>query len=338
MVGTLPHLSSSGSWSEADEWMCAVAWQLPVNLSGLRFRPQESPGQSQYHKNVRQHVARVSERLRVQLARNQWSEVHTNIVQTSSASAKSKCALLAQRLQSPGPPVHLMLDRIQLTNHRAAVASFLCSDWFLAQHAKNYFARNLLPHSTSQIERARDAGAEENTLCIACWHKRREPFLESEFHVLCVCPEYAAARQDFVAAGARLDTNADVIAALSSNSKDGAERLGKLLARMRQIRRRLKLDMERHSEAFARKNFACRRAAWRLKKRASCRHGVLFAETPPHGCKCMSVESSSEADWRHARYMPALDHELKCIIAVPFQSENFTRLATLQHQARQMGW
>lgn len=40
----------------------------------------------------------------------------------------------------------------------------------------------------------------------------------------------------------------------------------------------------------------------------------------------------------NAVYMPGLNHDLKMIIAVPFQLASYIRLGTLQAQVRQQGW
>ena len=208
----------------------------------------------------------------------------------------------------------------------------------MAKYAKNYYPRNLIPQSRAQIDRTLDAGCEPNAVCLACWQHRREVFLESEFHTLCVCPEYTAARHQLLSSGKTLNTQADMIAALAYKSRTEARQLGDFLARIRQTRRRLKLRFERFPETVPSKSFACRRAAWRLKRRASCRHGVLFTILPVNGCQCMNMEQSTDADWIHARFMPALDYDLKIIAVVPFHRERFLRLASLQHTVRQLGW
>ena len=95
--------------------------------------------------------------------------------------------------------------------------------------------------------------------------------------------------------------------------------------------------MEQLDEKFMRKNFAAKRAAWRIKGKPACRHGVLFAHPPADGCKCMDT-SSTEADWQHARYMPAIDDDLKCIIAVRFHQQSYKRLALLQAEIRARRW
>ena len=166
---------------------------------------------------------------------------------------------------------------------------------------------------------------------------RRQAFRESEYHVFCVCPEYEAARQEFTAERP-LNTIADMMTALSCKTKADAEKLGKFLTRMRQKRRRLKVVFERHSDQVTSKGFAVKRAAWRLQRRPSCRHGVLFTSLPEGGCKCMPRPSTDEAAWQHARFMPALDHDLKIIVAVPFQRDTYIKLDTLQRTARNLGW
>ena len=51
----------------------------------------------------------------------------------------------------------------------------------------------------------------------------------------------------------------------------------------------------------------------------------------------MNMTSISE-DWTHAKYMPALNEELKIIVAVPFKFGEFERLGILQARARHLGW
>jgi hypothetical protein len=153
-----------------------------------------------------------------------------------------------------------------------------------------------------------------------------------------VCPEYDAARQEFIAESRTLTTIADMMAALSCKTKADAEKLGKFLTRMRQKRQKLKVAFERHSDQVTSKGFAVKRAAWRLRSRPFCRHGVLFTSLPEGGCKCMPRPSTNEADWQHARFMPALDHDLKIIVAVPFHRDTYIKLNTLQRTARNLGW
>ena len=59
---------------------------------------------------------------------------------------------------------------------------------------------------------------------------------------------------------------------------------------------------------------------------------------PENGCKCMAMSTSSESDWEHAHYMPVPSHDLKIIVAAPFQRDRFKRLAALQHMTQSWGW
>ena len=129
-----------------------------------------------------------------------------------------------------------------------------------------------------------------------------------------------------------------MIKILSSQDMQLTRKVGEFMVRVRQKRRHMKLKFEALNTAVLTRGFACRRAAWRFKKRFACRHGVLFIHAPTHGCKCMSIDESSDADWESARFMPALDHDLKSIVAVPFQLESYRKLNELQHLSRTYGW
>ena len=134
-----------------------------------------------------------------------------------------------------------------------------------------------------------------------------------------------------------MNTREDLCNLVSLGANDRGAAVGEFLVRIRQIRRKRKVYFESLSDKMLMKNFAGKRAAWRLRRRPSCRHGVLFTALPENGCKCMSLDSC-EADWREARFMPALDHELKCLIAVPFSMPAFKRLSILQAEARRLDW
>eukprot|EP00973_Karenia_brevis_P075496 10486874-Karenia_brevis.AAC.1 len=103
-------------------------------------------------------------------------------------------SFLAHQLCQPGPPLHIGIGYIPLPSDRAALASFVCGDWFLGKFACNWFAKNLLPRS-DQVEAATDPAR----ICLSCWHSRRTVFFEDENHVLWTCPDNAKARCDFAA-------------------------------------------------------------------------------------------------------------------------------------------
>ena len=164
--------------------------------------------------------------------------------------------------------------------------------------------------------------------------------MEDEFHVLCVCPEYAKPRADLLdqlAEQFTLNSTNDLLQLISTCDAVTMRAVGSFLVRVRQTRRRLKNSFEQLNEKFNVHSFASKRVAWRLRGKASCRHGVLFAQLPASGCKCMNTDST-DMDWIHAKHMPALSASLKCIVAVRFDRHTFKRLAVLQAEARAMQW
>ena len=146
--------------------------------------------------------------------------------------------------------------------------------------------------------------------------------------MVCVCPEYRRARQELLSSlppTHGLDTYQALVQLFSGSPQSSLPACGKFLARTRQARRRLKLQFESLSRQMESRSFACKRIAWRIKRKYCCRHGVLFEHMPDGGCKCMIGSDVSE-DWVLARFMPALDENLKTIVAVPFERQSFVRL------------
>ena len=155
----------------------------PTYISGRRFCPA-SPSELQSQR-VRTHVRFTTRSLRVALTRQHWSACYESIVEAAIASQHSKVGFLAIRLQQPGLPVHLTLNCVAISSHRAALASFLCADWFFGEYTKNYYAKSLLPRTVAHIEKAREGGVAPKAVCMCCWHLRRLAVLEDAFHVVC---------------------------------------------------------------------------------------------------------------------------------------------------------
>ena len=179
-----------------------------------------------------------------------------------------------------------------------------------------------------------------DTVCLACWHLRRISVQEDEFHIACVCPEYRNARRDLLThlqPGVNLNCIKDLLDILSGNDTVALRAAAQFLLRALQTKRRQKLNLERLSSRLESASFAGKRAAWRLKRKPCCGHGVLFTKLPPLGCQCMSATTTPEA-WQDACFMPSLDQELKALIAVPFDQSSRKRLAVLQAEARALGW
>eukprot|EP00973_Karenia_brevis_P040259 5561140-Karenia_brevis.AAC.1 len=91
------------------------------------------------------------------------------------------------------------------------------------------------------------------------------------------------------------------------------------------------------SERLRMRSFAARKISWKASNKTVCRHGVFFASSQAVCCPCMST-SSSEDDWHLARHMASLDHELRAIIVVPWDSRNFKRLGQLRAEMRRLNW
>ena len=261
-------------------------------------------------------------------------------MESAAGSESSKLTFLALRLQSPGRPVHLLLDTVAFPSHRNSLASLLCGDWFLGKYAHNYFARELLPTSPRHQQIVQELGISASSVCLSCWHNRRTAITEDEIHVICHCPEHERARRtflDIVGPSHSLNSTQDFLALLANPGTRVAKEIGILLTRIRQTRRKRKLQWEHYSHDFLASSFAVRRAAWRMKRRPTCRHGILFSKLPATGCPCMASHTT-DSDWSSACFMPALSHKLKTIVAKPFNKDEFMRLALLQHRARQLGW
>jgi hypothetical protein len=333
-----PFLSSSGSWSDEGEWLSFHAFGLPVNVGGLRVRPKASWTEPRLAKATKFHIKRIVQVLRVKLIREMWSAVYENALESSRTSASSKLTLVTLCLQSPGPPLHLAIDHVALPGHRSALASFLCGDWYLAKYARNYFAKGLLPRLPRHMARVDESGLVASSVCLACWHRRRTLHFEDEFHIVCVCPEYTAARNellDCLQLGTQLNSHLDIVGLLSGSCESNFRALARFLARARQIRRRVRMSLESDNLRVETTTFAVRKAAWRFKGKFSCRHGVLYSTAPAGGCKCMCA-SSVPSDWEHAKLMPSISTELRTIVAVPFTLATYVRLGLLQTQLRQL--
>ena len=182
-------------------------------------------------------------------------------------------------------------------------------------------------------------------VCLHCWHNLRVPCEENEAHVLFRCPAYHHQRCDFTR-----DVTATCTSELSSNFSDKSkmeflfacqrpqdwEALGRFLARVRQIRRKMRSAMINRNAKLLELTFETQRKEWRRSGRHVCRHGVFFDETLPHPCPC--TQTANVADWSRAILMPALHDELKCIVTDTFARETFQRLGVLQAEVRRRGW
>lgn len=257
----------------------------------------------------------------------------------------SKTALLSIRLTTPGPSLPCILEFIGLGLSRQAVCTLFSGDWFLGRYAGNYFAWDVIPVTPLQLERARECGVDASRVCLHCWHTSRQVVLEDEMHTLWLRPRYDDTRVHFVSALTSSHTRAAFIAAtgaseqfavlLASQSPEDWQAFGQFAHRMRRSRRTMRTQFENRARRLKKCSFLVRKAAWRSKGLAVCRHGTFF-NVPRIGFQCPCLSSSPDLNtmWNRAVFMPAIDTDLRHIVAVPFDAENPKRLRPLQNTLR----
>eukprot|EP00973_Karenia_brevis_P056554 7867831-Karenia_brevis.AAC.1 len=77
--------------------------------------------------------------------------------------------------------------------------------------------------------------------------------------------------------------------------------------------------------------------AWRTAGHRVCRHGVFFTSSQAaNDCPCLASTVSQDL-WRHAKFMPSIDVELKALVCVKFNAQSFLRLGVLQAELRRRG-
>ena len=232
----------------------------------------------------------------------------------------------------------LALNWIGPLANRGAVTSMLAGDWFLGTYARNYYAKNLLPKQTHFMD--------VQQTCLYCWRFLQQLHIEDLSHVLWDCPAAQLAREDFIL---RLPLEiAESLASIQSSERlphilattdtEAWECLGTFAARVRQRRRKLRQLFQQQSERLDKTCLENARAKWRAAGRKVCRHGVFFASAPSRTCPCMAGDNADVAAWQAARFMPALDEELRAIVVRRFDVTSFTRVGCLQAESRRRGW
>ena len=113
--------------------------------------------------------------------------------------------------------------------------------------------------------------------------------------------------------------------------------LAKHVARIRQLRRKGKLTYERLAVRAQKDTVKLRAVAWRSLGRWVCRHGAFWLKAQGRRCPCM-LETSAESNWRNARLMGKLDHDLQSLVAVPFEHSTFVHVAALRAEYARQQW
>lgn len=324
---------STGFWNEVGDWMCAVPWGARPDSLGRS--PAASP---RVTKSIRLHILHFSQKLLSHLKRAQQQELLQRISQRADSNPGAKLCLLARRSVAPGPPLHIALGWVGQPCNQAAISSLFCGDWFLAVHARNYFAKELLPLCAGD--------AAHDQVCLACWHKFRRRQREDEPHVLLACPAYSEARASFYsrlsessrqAIGQSPNSFASLLAMFGSHSRSDWDALGELCGRIRQARRQNRSKFAAPAAAVRERGYCHRRAAWQALGRFVCTHGVLFLRAQGRSCPCMASDADNPARWRHARWMPDLDADSRVIIVRPFDPTARRRLGQIRGEMRRLG-
>jgi len=339
-------LYSAGFWSEEGCWMSAQPFSLSRDLLG---RPccsllRQGPRPHAELTAIRKHIRCVTQEFRLLLRRRAQAVVFDEVSQRSHVDAFAKTAFLCTRLTTAGPSIPCLLDFVHLRAHRQAICTLFSGDWFLGRYTGNYFARDFIPSNALQAQRAQEHSVDCSRVCIHCWHSRRELFLEDELHVLLLCPRYRLIRTKFVEAlsnhtracfHAAEGSRQQLETILASNCPQDWHAFGQFTHCVRRSRRSLRRDFEERTRKLAKHGFITRRAAWRSKGLTVCRHGVFFKiPLSAFQCPCMLHAPNLSEHWEKAVLMPAIDADLRRIVAVPFEASSWQRLRPLQNTLR----
>jgi hypothetical protein len=342
----VPSIYSTGEWDERRSWHSAQPYELRCDALGRKRRFSDSHQIAEWeNRAIRNHVRSTSRQLRSLLAQAAQKSLLQSIAEANQKDQHTKTALLEHSFSASAPSLSLALDWAGPASHVAALAALFSGDFFLARYAGNFFAKSLIPSSKRIKAILAERGIQPSRICMTCWWQHSQLHLEDEAHLIFHCPLYAGQRRDLF-----LEFSAQHSARIQSESKDSDKlssifssmaptdwaALARFLARARQLRRKMKLQM--HKQTLLRESccFTEQRSRWRAHGKFVCRHGVFFDSISKVACPCLEVKSN--AIWIDAVKMPAMDFDLKCLIAVPFDECNFQRLSILQAECRKFNW
>jgi hypothetical protein len=283
--------------------------------------------------------------LRTALTQESQASLDERIAERTVAEPFPKMIPLPTKMLSQGPSIITALDWIGPACHVKATIAFFSGEFFLGRYAANYFAKQLLPASARHLTSLQTRGIEAKRVCLYCWHNHRQAELEDEAHVILECPHYDSQRRDFIgeiSEGLASSLQSAVISDKkieflygAATSKDW-QAFGRLLARIRQVRRRMRKSVQKTCELLDKQEFHNVKRTWQKSGKHVCRHGVFFRQHPQSYCPCMSDDD--DADWQHAVLMPALNGSLKCVVTDTFARHTYQRLGVLQAEARRRNY
>jgi hypothetical protein len=296
---------------------------------------------------IKKNNKRLTNELKAILRRQVNTEALNVMRQRAKDSPYTKTSLLWKRELANGPALPTAMQWIGPRCNREAVATLISGDWCLGVHAGNFFGKAFIPNSRNHITDAASLEIEPSRVCLACWHKRRQLCLDDEGHVLFECPEHLVTREAFMkdlsahtsAAIAADGTGlAKTVTILSSSTPEDWKNFGRFAGQLRQARRRTRKHFEVMQTRLDKEGFEQQRLKWRQNGRFVCRHGVLFAAPLLNACPCMDKNVDINKAWQHARKMASIDHDLKNVIAVPFELNRFRRLGQLRGDLKRLNY
>ena len=262
-----PQTTSTYAWSDAGEWLSAQPWVPRWSQTSTNI---EQP--SDKRRGVHYHIRRITTSLRTAFEQHHHTQLLDRLANRESINAYAKTALLYKKLQLPGSPLRVALDWVGPRAHRAAICALYGGELFLGRYAGNYYAKELIPSQRHQLVELSRLGIEPSRICLHCWHFFQKAHLEDETHALLRCPAYAAQRRDFL-----FEVSTECSAKISAQESDltrinilvasqnalGWQSLGRFLARIRQIRRKMRIEFSRIAQTLAKLSFETIWCEWK---------------------------------------------------------------------------
>ena len=183
---------------------------------------------------------------------------------------------------------------------------------------------------------------------LTCWHMRRQLCTEDEGHACFECPSTDLQRANLLqslndetraAVSNAGSGRAKLLEILRSPNPEDWKAFGVFAARLRHTRRQLRRRFAIRAKRLSSDGFYCRREHWRQNGHFVCRHGVFFVRPQLKDCPCMDADARLDITrWQHARLMPAVDHDIKNLVATRFDLLELRRLGQLQADMRRWNY
>jgi hypothetical protein len=204
-------------------------------------------------KTIKHLTKRISSQISSNLKEKCKATARQQILDRASQNVHSKTVFLSAFLAPSQRHPQSVLPLIGPIAHQMALSSLFVGDWFLGEHAANYFAKQFLPTRRDHITACEEKGIPPKRVCLPCWQWLGRITIEDAAHVLFRCPRYDKERSDFykVMAGtstaeftAEKQSEQKVSSVFSSTDPQLWSEIGRLSARIRQSRRRMRAEFQ----------------------------------------------------------------------------------------------